>query len=337
MNQPTALELARPRWMLILAIIFMGGAGIGVLAALFDTESGLDERILGALSVVVLSIPAGISLLRGGRYGRGFAYFWAAIFYVFPLYFLHRALRHPTSQAFIERAGRCSACGSRRVRWRALMSTAFQCKECGSVTEIVAPSPDIAAEPAPTAAAIGDAERWYYARGGQVHGPVPNEDLKRLAASGAIVASDQLCREATSEWIVASSVPHLFPSVLEAGQEVDQQLAAPRRPSLVGLRLDKYHPAVGGAVVGAFLALAAVGICLLASWSMLSLMMMIMGAIWAGFATALLGGEKLPALYRKRPGRAVLATVFALLFLAFWLGGLAAPVILRAIAKSAAP
>jgi len=54
-------------------------------------------------------------------------------------------------------------------------------------------------------------ERWYYGRSGVVHGPVPAEDLERLAQAGGLTAGDQVCPEGASEWRPASqALPEVF-------------------------------------------------------------------------------------------------------------------------------
>lgn len=53
--------------------------------------------------------------------------------------------------------------------------------------------------------------QWYYAKGGQQHGPVPTEELKALILSGAInPASDLVWNPGMADWLPAAQVPELF-------------------------------------------------------------------------------------------------------------------------------
>ena len=52
---------------------------------------------------------------------------------------------------------------------------------------------------------------WYYAREGQSLGPVPFDELKRLAAGGQLAPTDSVCPVGSQQWQAASSVADLFP------------------------------------------------------------------------------------------------------------------------------
>ena len=53
---------------------------------------------------------------------------------------------------------------------------------------------------------------WYYARDGQSHGPVDDQELKRLAATGELRPDDLVWTETMGDqWAPASSVQNLFP------------------------------------------------------------------------------------------------------------------------------
>jgi hypothetical protein len=51
---------------------------------------------------------------------------------------------------------------------------------------------------------------WYFARAGQSLGPVPFAELKRLAATGELLAGDLVRREGSADWQPAGAVPDLF-------------------------------------------------------------------------------------------------------------------------------
>lgn len=54
------------------------------------------------------------------------------------------------------------------------------------------------------------AGRWYYGIDGETHGPIPAEDLKKLADDGTLMSSDYVRREDMSEWMPAADVKGLF-------------------------------------------------------------------------------------------------------------------------------
>lgn len=53
---------------------------------------------------------------------------------------------------------------------------------------------------------------WMYVIDGQEHGPVTAKELRRLAASGALTATDFVWREGMSNWAPASKLKGLFSS-----------------------------------------------------------------------------------------------------------------------------
>lgn len=52
---------------------------------------------------------------------------------------------------------------------------------------------------------------WYYARGGEKHGPISSTELKQLATEGQLSPDDLVWREDMKDWKQASSVSGLFP------------------------------------------------------------------------------------------------------------------------------
>ena len=71
------------------------------------------------------------------------------------------------------------------------------------------------------------ADQWYYAKGGQRQGPVPEEELQRLAASGELQSSDYVWKEGMSQWTAASSVVGLF-----EGPTAHRHCSTPQPPPL---------------------------------------------------------------------------------------------------------
>jgi hypothetical protein len=52
---------------------------------------------------------------------------------------------------------------------------------------------------------------WNYAKSGQVHGPVSFANLQKLVAAGKLQSTDKVCKEGASQWVLAGSIPLLFP------------------------------------------------------------------------------------------------------------------------------
>ncbi len=55
---------------------------------------------------------------------------------------------------------------------------------------------------------------WYLARDGKRHGPITNEELKRLVQGGHIKPSDQLWRQGFQDWMPALEVRELQPNMV---------------------------------------------------------------------------------------------------------------------------
>lgn len=53
---------------------------------------------------------------------------------------------------------------------------------------------------------------WYYAKNGQQRGPVSPSQLKQLAATGELLATDMVIKEGGTSWVAASTIPGLFGS-----------------------------------------------------------------------------------------------------------------------------
>src|SRR5262245_2564552 len=51
--------------------------------------------------------------------------------------------------------------------------------------------------------------RWFYAQNGNRIGPLPWEELQRLALTGLIAATDMVVREGTARWQQAGALPAL--------------------------------------------------------------------------------------------------------------------------------
>lgn len=70
---------------------------------------------------------------------------------------------------------------------------------------------------------------WYYVQGGQRQGPVDEDTLRRLIATGILKAQDLVWNETMGDqWAAAASVPGLFtPPALQAGSELVVAASAP--------------------------------------------------------------------------------------------------------------
>ena len=53
---------------------------------------------------------------------------------------------------------------------------------------------------------------WHYSKGGERHGPITEEQLRELAASGQLQASDLVWQQGMKEWAKAETVGGLFPT-----------------------------------------------------------------------------------------------------------------------------
>lgn len=76
------------------------------------------------------------------------------------------------------------------------------------------------------------ATQWNYHQQGQVQGPVSEEQLKALLASGALAWTDLVWREGMAEWSAANQVPELIQAPAPARIELDlaPTPAAPANP-----------------------------------------------------------------------------------------------------------
>ena len=54
-------------------------------------------------------------------------------------------------------------------------------------------------------------QQWYYSKNGQRQGPVAAEQLKTLAATGQLQATDLIWKEGMGQWTEAKKVKGLFP------------------------------------------------------------------------------------------------------------------------------
>ena len=55
-----------------------------------------------------------------------------------------------------------------------------------------------------------DTPQWFYARDGARHGPVPQDELQRLAAAGALRPHDLVWREGMAQWLPAQQATDFF-------------------------------------------------------------------------------------------------------------------------------
>jgi hypothetical protein len=61
---------------------------------------------------------------------------------------------------------------------------------------------------------MAEERKWYYAKGGQSHGPMSEHELCRQRAAGVFTADDFVySKGATDGWVKASTVPGLCDSL----------------------------------------------------------------------------------------------------------------------------
>jgi hypothetical protein len=61
------------------------------------------------------------------------------------------------------------------------------------------------------------ASQWYYAHRGQRHGPVSEQEFRRLAATGALQPTDLVWQQGMKAWEPAAQIKGLFPSTPASG------------------------------------------------------------------------------------------------------------------------
>jgi GYF domain 2 len=108
---------------------------------------------------------------------------------------------------------------------------------------------------------------WHLMRDGKKLGPVSPDQLQRLARDGRLRGSDLVCREGSSSWVAAGSVPGLFSVSTQVAPPAPSPLPTPESPSVevqpgrvAGTSLPGgYAIRVGLCVLGALLAF--IGVC----------------------------------------------------------------------------
>ena len=74
---------------------------------------------------------------------------------------------------------------------------------------------------------------WCYEIDGEFHGPVPWEELRRLARTGRIGPTTML-RRGRGEWLVARHVPGVFEGVAAEPRRTTSRPAASTTRALIG-------------------------------------------------------------------------------------------------------
>jgi len=77
---------------------------------------------------------------------------------------------------------------------------------------------------------------WYYRRGSEAYGPFSPQELKALAVSGQLLASDDVRKDPSTEWTQAANVKGLIPSVIateSVSTQWDSYLAKNSEPANV--------------------------------------------------------------------------------------------------------
>jgi hypothetical protein len=72
-----------------------------------------------------------------------------------------------------------------------------------------------------------DAPQWFYAHDGQRHGPVPADELERLARQGALRPHDLVWRDGMPQWQTAQTATGFFPTAGVAPPPLPQQFPGP--------------------------------------------------------------------------------------------------------------
>jgi hypothetical protein len=71
---------------------------------------------------------------------------------------------------------------------------------------------------------------WYYAVDGQRMGPVPLEQLRRVASGGQLGADDLVWTQGMADWQPAATIPGLMPPPMAHGPQLGGQRQGPPPP-----------------------------------------------------------------------------------------------------------
>jgi len=165
------------------------------------------------------------------------------------------------------------------------------------------------------------ASQWNYVQNGQSLGPVPEEQLKAMLASGALKWDDLVWRDGMAGWLAAKQIPELAaipapaPIQLSRPEPAAANPYAAPRAEVQGARMGGASPAeVAPSIVEllrqtkpwvrllAVLGFIGIGLMVLASFAMLALGSSMGGGLPAGFgigmmlAYLLMAGVQLPAV-----------------------------------------
>ncbi len=93
--------------------------------------------------------------------------------------------------------------------------------------------------------------QWWYAREEEQLGPVSPAELRRLAGSGGLAATDLVWREGMAEWAPAARIKGLFPESRDPADDAAPHGATPRAgaPPVAGNALAG-SPLAGNAIAG---------------------------------------------------------------------------------------
>lgn len=75
-------------------------------------------------------------------------------------------------------------------------------------------------------------DQWHYNRGGKQAGPVSSDELKQLASTGQLLATDLVWKQGMPNWIPAGNITSLFShqtGVVDGSGDVDAEKNSPAR------------------------------------------------------------------------------------------------------------
>ncbi len=85
-------------------------------------------------------------------------------------------------------------------------------------------------------------EKWYYTQSGQVHGPIPARELKRLAQSGELRPTDSVRRGDQGQWVRANKVRGLQWTAASSDAKPQPEPQRPVTPARTVSDSSKVHP-----------------------------------------------------------------------------------------------
>jgi len=109
-----------------------------------------------------------------------------------------------------------------------------QCTSCGRA--VVIPSVSETSPPTPPSTPIE--APWYFARNGQMFGPLAPHDLRELVAARRLLPNDWVLSPGASQWIAAQDIGELFPEQPLRPIAVESPSPSTEEATILGVQFD---------------------------------------------------------------------------------------------------